>query len=235
MQYFSERLDIAETAQALKMNRRTAGRYYLLFRHLIVDHLEKCVQEEADSAVLGDIKLRTYPRRGRILLPQKLNAPNWGIYRLKRGYILMGLPPCLSIFTVRAILRHNARLEPSYLKPDPGQYRMSFIEQEPWGMSTAEPVRVPTLWTHLLASLQANPGIKRKYLYLHIREFEFRYNFRDRSEFQKTLWKRLLLYYRQTIRKGTNINRCTVWVLIISFHEFIRNEWICTTYYNALM
>ena len=193
---FSLELTASQTAYLLKINRNTTNRYFKLIREALVHY-----QENSYLRFYGDIELdESYfggHHKGNIGRSVKSKIPVFGILK-RNGKVYTQIVPDVSSRTLKTIVKHKVR-EGSTIFSDSWRsydglifygyehhrinHQISYVENAKNHINGIE-----SFWSYAKMKLTKFYGIKPEYFYLYLKEYEFRFNNRNKN-LSKIIWK----------------------------------------------
>ena len=181
-------IDATKTALLLKLNRKTANRYFLAFRTLIYHHQVSQKEKllgvvELDESFFGPSRVRGHPgprKRGRGTLKQ----PVFGIYE-RAGSVYTELVTDCSAKTLQGIIRGKVSPE-SVIHSDGWKGYDGLVDvgydkhfrinkSKCFAEKTVHINGIEAFWSFTKRRLAKFNGVKRNFE-LHLKECEWRYN-----------------------------------------------------------
>ena len=196
LRHFAHDLDANTIASLVQLNRNTANRYLNLFRKRIADFCEQQSpfkgEIEVDESYFGGKRIKG--KRGRGAFKK---TPVFGI--LKRGgKVYTEIVPDCAKATLQGIIR--GRVDPdSVIHTDGwrgynGLVDLGFKKHYRVNHGSDEFVNrkshingIESFWSYAKRSLAKFHGINDSTFYLHLKECEFRFNFRDTDIYKMLL------------------------------------------------
>lgn len=196
VKHFSVDLDAQQIAFLCKLNRNTVNRYLILIRKRIA---EFCKQE---SPVHGDIEVdesyfgghRVKGKRGRGAYGK---TPVFGIFQ-RGGKVYTEIVPNCAQATLQAIIRgrvdpdsiihsdswrgYNGLVDLGYKK----HYRVHHGKNE-FANKKTHINGIESFWSFAKRRLMKFHGVPRHTFYLHLKESEFRFNYRNENSYAMLL------------------------------------------------
>lgn len=181
-------IDATKTVLLLKLNRKTANRYFLAFRTLIYHHQVSQKEKllgvvELDESFFGPSRVRGHPgprKRGRGTLKQ----PVFGIYE-RSGAVYTEIIPDCSAKTLQAVIRGKVSPE-SIIHTDGYRGYSGLVDvgydkhfrinkSKSFSENGVHINGIEAFWSFTKRRLAKFNGVKRNFA-LHLKECEWRYN-----------------------------------------------------------
>ncbi len=188
IKYFSIDLDATQTAQLSGISRNTINRYYRLIREKIAQHCEESSpmsgQIEVDESYFGPKRVKGKRGRG-----AGAKTIVFGIFK-RKGKVYTEIVPDCSRDTLQGIIRgrvtldsvihsdgwrgYNGLVDSGYKK----HFRVHHGEDE-FVREDSHINGIESFWGIAKTRLSKRRGIRKELFYLHLKECEFRFNYRN--------------------------------------------------------
>ena len=186
---FSLELTATQTAKLLKINRNTINRYYRIIRECITiyeDHLinQFAGEIELDESYFGGC------HKGNIGRSTKSKIPVFGILK-RNGFVYTQIVPDVSARTLKTIIKQRVS-NGSTIYSDSwksynglvfyGYEHIRICHDKELVDSNRNHINgIESFWSYVKNKLSKYYGIRHKYFYLYLKEFEFRFNNRNKD------------------------------------------------------
>ena len=185
-----------QTSQLLHINRNTINRYYQLFRKAIVQYQDIQIEKihgqvELDESYFGG------RHKGNIGRSTKSKIPVFGILK-RKGKVYTQIVTDVSARTLKTIIKSRIRKGSTVYSDCWKSYEglvfygyehhrinhnTTFVSGKKNHINGIE-----SFWSYIKNKLVKYYGVRPKYFYLYLKEYEFRFNNKG-QDIESTIWK----------------------------------------------
>ena len=177
-------LTATQTAKLLKINRNTINRYYRIIRECIATYEDHLIHQFAGEIELDESYFGGH-HKGNIGRSTKSKIPVFGILK-RNGFVYTQIVPDVSARTLKTIIKQRVRNGSIVYSDSWKSYNgLVFYGYEHIRISHDKELvdsdrnhinGIESFWSYVKNKLSKYYGIRPKYFYLYLKEFEFRFN-----------------------------------------------------------